>query len=316
MRPNHRLINRAAVLAVGVLALSFPGRAAFADTVIYSTGFEPSTFTTTGGVGGAGAVNGQGGFVESLTPTNGTSTAIVENSNVISGTQSLNITRTASPSANNIYVAPQTHVSQASPFEVTAQVDVKIGTIPTGTSGNGPDFGLNLYGNGGALQIGSLVVDSSDGNIYDTANGGAVDLITDGGPPNNVGGDPVALTSNSVETLKIVANFTSGAGGTVTLQYFMGAGPNNASPTLEDTQTTTGVDVNSFDFAYLWGGTSVGTPTGDAPSGDNGTNSAIFDNYSVSTDAAVPEPTSMAVIGVAGMLLSLRRSRGNAVAGN
>jgi len=296
MRPINRLINRAAVLAAaGLVALSITGRSASADTVLYSTGFETPTFTTTGSTP-AGNLNGQGGFVESLT---GTGTGVVETSNVISGAQSVNITRN---SASTLDFAPHTIVSQASPFTVTAQVDVKIPTF-SGTSGNGPNFGLDLYGNNGALEIGSLSIDSSNGNIWDTANGVSAALITDGSP------DPSPISAGSVETLKVVANFASGAGGPVTLQYFIGSGPNGAT-TLEDTETTT-VNVSSFDYAYLFGGAALG-----APSGDNGTNSGIFDNYSVSTNAAVPEPTSMAVVGVAGMLLSLRRSRRAPVAGN
>jgi hypothetical protein len=310
MRPTNRLINRAAVLAAaGLVALSITGRSAHADTVLYSTGFETPTFTTTGGSGGGGNLNGQGSFVESLT---GTGTGVVETSNVISGAQSVDITRN---SASTLDFAPHTVVSQASPFTVTAQVDVKIPTF-SGTGGNGPNFGLDLYGNNGALEIGSLSIDASNGNIWDTANGRSAALITDGANPSEgpavpggpVGGDPTPISANTVETLKIVANFASGAGGPVTLQYFIGTGPNGAT-TLEDTETTT-VNVSSFDFAYLFGGAALGAPTGD-----NGTNSGIFDNYSVSTNAAVPEPTSLAVVGVAGMLLSLRRSR-RAVSGN
>ena len=104
------------------------------------------------------------------------------------------------------------------------------------------------------------------GKCLDSANGLGTFLITDGSA-----GAPAPLAAGTWNTLKIVAAFPGGAGGPVTLTYFLNG-------TQVDTETTSGVTVNSFAFGYMW------SQEGDGAAADTA-GSAAFDNYSLTTTA-------------------------------
>jgi hypothetical protein len=286
MRRIHQIISRAAVLAAaGLVGVSMSARSASAATLV-NTGFE--NFST-------GNVDGQQGFV--INPSGViTSTANVTTSTPVEGTQALDISRTA---GGTLQTAPHTIVAQPAPFNVTVQADVAIPTFTTG-AGDGPFFGLNLIGNNGALGIGSLVIDARNGHIADsTGPSGLSDLSVGTNPPFATA--PVLTAGNTFHTLKINADFTAGQGGPVTLNYFVDG-------VQYDSVVDTG-PVNSFDFGFL-SGFGVSSPGVDA-----GASLGVFDNFSITTDAAVPEPTGLAAVAVSGILFLARRSRRSPVAG-
>ena len=84
-------------------------------------------------------------------------------------------------------------------FTIYSQVTV---TVPSGqtTGTNGPDFGLNLFGDmHGSTNLGSLVVDSANGHIYDTY-GGTLGYDLTRAVGHWLGRMPRALRSNSRST--------------------------------------------------------------------------------------------------------------------
>jgi hypothetical protein len=215
-----------------------------------------------------GAIAGQNGWVEDDGASPADSTAEVTTSvapPVRGNKQTIVINRAV---GEDIGVAPSAAITSSAPFTVTTQVEVNYKT-----TANGPFFGLNLYGNNGATEIGTFGVDATSGDIYDSATGAGFFLLSDGSS-----GSPAPLTAGTWNTFKIVASFTNGSGGPVTLNYYL----NN---TLVDTEVTSGVTLNSLNYAYVWSQQGYGSSTDTA-------GSAAFDDYSVTTTAAstLPQP--------------------------
>jgi hypothetical protein len=230
---------------------------------------SPSKLTVKTGLFKRGAIKGQNGWGEYDFVTSPVSTADVSTkvSPPTSGNKDTILINRAV--GEDIGVAPPTNVTSTTPFTVTAQVEVNYKTTV-----NGPFFGLNLYGDNGAANIGSFGVDSADGKVYDSANGSGVFLLSDGSA-----GSPAPLTAGTWNTFKIVADFASGAGGPVTLNYYL----NNANV---DTETISAGTVGSFSYAYIWSQAAFAGVAADAAG------SAAFDNYSLTTTAPSTVPAT------------------------
>jgi hypothetical protein len=287
---------RPVLAAVAALALGVSSQYAKADNLVYSTGFEPSpaspAFAT-------GAVTTQGGFVQDYSGTAGSTANVVASPSPVEGTQSLEISHAVGETTETIGVAPHTLISQAAPFTVTSQVDINYTPTGAADTNDGPFFGLNLYGNNGTLFIGSFGIDGTTGDLVDDTHGpGAFNLGSSGFGIGAYSADPWSTSGNAFETFKIVATFLGGDGDAVELDDYLNG--------VEVDSNTTSVDVNSFDYAYLYGSADDLTDTAG---------NAYFDNYSITTTAAVPEPASLALVGLAGALLCTRRSRVNRIAG-
>jgi hypothetical protein len=225
---------------------------------------------SSGDVTGAG--QGHFGF-RGTAPTNG-STASVN----LAGSGTLVVTRKA---GDNVQVAPVLNVTPSGLTIFDSQVTVQVS--PTGTGGaSGPAFGLDIFGDGGGTNVASLVVDGTTGNIYDSV-GASTFLLSDGSA-----GAPAVNTGSAV-TFAIDASYL---GGTVSLNYLV----NGISVDTES------ISSSSFYAAELFGGT--GYAAGTDPASQVGT----FSNYLV-TETAVPEPGSLAVLGLGSVLFAFRRNR-------
>jgi hypothetical protein len=290
---NGRLI----VAAAAALALGHIGSSvAMADNIAYQTGFEPTAgagnpATFNGSAAPGTNVVGQNGFLSTSNGTAGSTAGVVTSPSPREGTQSLEISHV---SGGTLAVAPHTSISSSNPFTVTTEFDLNFTAPTSSTNGTGPFFGIDLFGNNGNQFIGSFGVDAASGDLVDTISTGGT---SSSGADLSQGSAPTygPLTAASWNTLSVVASYL--ASGEVQLQFYLGT-PIPAN--LVDTETTTGDDITSFDYAYLTGG-----PGG---SGDQA-GVAYFDNYSVSTSAAIPEPASLGLVAFAGMLLVGRRSR-------
>jgi hypothetical protein len=262
----HRNIRRAALIAAAaVLTGTLSAQSARANTLYGPTSFGSPTFSS-------GNVNGQAGFGVSVTGSPGTSTATVNTS-----VPELTVTRNA---GDALLAAPTFGAyDPASTFTIDSKVTVLIPTF-TGTGGStGPAFGLDVFGDSGGTNVAGLVVDASNGEIYDSA-GGSVFTVS-----------PTVTTSvDTPVNLEVDATFS---GGTVTLNYLV----NSVSV---DTNTASAA---SFYDAAIFGG------EGFTNGGPDVSNVADFTNYSVTESSSVPEPTSLAALCVGGVLFGLRRNR-------
>jgi len=280
MRRIHQIISRAAVLAAaGLVAVSLSARTASATT-LYTTngGFDTwnDTVTSDSGSFTNGDVNSpsQGHFaLHGTLPTHG-SAAVVNTS----GGGNLVVTRNA---GDSVLDAPVLNITPSGTTIFDSKVTVQV--TPTLTGGaSGPAFGLDIFGDGGGTNVASLVVDGTTGDIYDSV-GGTQFLLSDGSM-----GAPAVNTGSAV-TFEIDATY---AGGSVSLNYLV----NGSSVDTESIASA------SFYDAAIFGG--FGYAAGTDPSSQ----AADFSNYLV-TETVVPEPGSLAAIGIGGLLFAFRRNR-------
>jgi hypothetical protein len=291
MRRIHQIISRAAVLAAaGLVAVSLSARTASATT-LYTTngGFDTwnDTVTSDSGTFTNGDVNSpsQGHFgFRGTAPTNG-STAVV---NTSSG-GSLVVTRNA---GDTVLDAPLLNITPSGTTIFDSKVTVTVPTYTTPGTDNGPIFGLDIFGDGGGTNVASLVLDSANGRIYDSVGATTFDLST-GTPPPALA---PTFAAGSAVTLEIDATYT--AGNNVSLNYLV----NGVS---YDTETAT--SASFYDAAIFGSNGYEGAPDTDNGTTDAG-NTADFSNYLV-TETVVPEPGSLAVLGVGGLLFAFRRNR-------
>jgi len=276
----HRNIRRAALIAAAaVLSGSLSAQTAHAGVLYNTTSFN--TFTNNSASGPAtgsfttGSVATQGGF--------GITGATSSTATVTTGGPDLVFSHAV---GENTLAAPTYGTfTDSNPFTVVSKVTVTIPTF-TGSGTNGPVFGLDVFGNVGAANLGSLVVDARDGEIFDSSGASVNDLST-GAPPL---AGPFA--ANTAVALEIDATFNAG---TVTLNYYV-----NNNPVPYDTETAS---ATSYYDSALFGGVGYAVGATDAAA------VADFTNYSITESTSVPEPTSLGALCVGGVLFALRRNR-------
>ncbi|MFO0789330.1 MAG: PEP-CTERM sorting domain-containing protein [Pirellulales bacterium] len=140
-----------AILAIGCTVAFAGSDSTHAAGTILSTGFEPPMVT--------GQLQGQQGWAVA---GGGTSTAIVENSVVHSGTQALQVTKTAAPNNDRRWAVPQ----NGYPTERFVVVDWDMRVAPSLSAAFGPFFGMEGYdADLSPYVLGSLGVDAATGNV-------------------------------------------------------------------------------------------------------------------------------------------------------
>jgi hypothetical protein len=250
------------------LVMELDPQSTLGDDIVKNTFSSASTVNVKTGPFKKGAIAGQNGWGIFNSVGSPASTAVVSTSvtpPTHGNKDTIVVTRAAGEA---IGVAPSAPVRSSTPFTVTAQVQVNFQT-----SANGPFFGLNLLGNNGAIQLGSFGVDAANGDVVDFANGPGSFLLSDGS-----NGAPAPLTAGTWNTFKVVADFTAGSNGPVTLTYFLNG-------TQVDTETV-GTAVISFANAEIFSQQAI--PAG----GSDAAGTAAFDNYSVTTTAPSTLPAS------------------------
>jgi hypothetical protein len=312
-RKNGRLVL-AALAGLGLAGVASQARA----SVVYSTGFAGPTFgqgagnswttnnVTVDGLNGDIAGSASGTIVAE--PSYATNTSNDYNyfgtntgpANTYPGwqgapnysTNALALTRATDGSA--VGVGPNlSYLPVNVPNTVT--VSTTVGSVPAsphytadGTGEDGPYVGLNLIGNNNQ-SIGSIGIDESTGVIWYGLGGNTNNLtqstIYDGG--TTAGGE--------YDQLQLVASF-NGTGGLTLSGYFDG------STVFSNQTVTTNGSITQLSDAYMWNGTLLTSPD------DNGSYTADFGDFEVSA-TVVPEPTTLGLVGVCGLLLAARRSR-------
>jgi len=125
----------------------------FAASTILSTGFEQPTFTT-------GNLQGQGGWV---TAGAGTSTAVVENTIVNTGSQAVQVTKAAAANSDRRWAVPVSGFPVQRFIIVDWDMRVTQASIQTGF---GPFFGVDTYdADTSPYVLGSLGVDATTGDV-------------------------------------------------------------------------------------------------------------------------------------------------------
>jgi len=210
------------------------------------------------------------------------------------------------PSTTFLGVSPtfsgQTNVVSPATTTITTEgyLSYNTPTYTTGTPDAGPYFGINLYGNTGGVNIGGLVVDASNNEIYLSNGSTLTGLYFDG--------SAATLDPAEWDQLKLVAAFTGNGVDATSISlsaYVDGVLLSlDAGGDITSEQSANDGGVASFDYAYLSGGTLGNPNASDLAANDV----ADFGNYSISA-SQVPEPMGASVIGVCGLLLAGRRTR-------
>jgi hypothetical protein len=291
MRPIHKIIRRAAVMAAAALfAGSFSAQSARATVIFDSQGFEAAAGYTVGSnvfnQPSAGLAFGSLG----TNSTSGTTHSQVAGSNAFAGSNAAQVNWTTADGFigySPFFTSPGSNPVATDGPLVTVTTEFKWETpvgVPNG--GDGPFMGIKAFGNNGAGgAIGGLGVDSATGELvrFDPING--FQTFT----------DDATLAVNTYALLTLQLNFTAHTytetvSGPVS-DTFSGSFPNS---------------ITSFYAAYMEGESTEGT--GPNQTGDPTSATAFFDNYQIN-DAAVPEPGSLALLGLSGMALLGRRTR-------
>jgi len=299
MRPIHKIIRRAAVMAAAALvAGSFSAQSARAAVIFNSQGFETSANYTVG----ANVFNQpSAGLAFGSTGTNansGTTHSQVTNSNAFAGSNAAQVNWTTADGYigySPFFTTPASNpVSVDGPL-VTITTEFKYetpsGPVVPGNTQDGPFMGIKAVGNNGATSIGGVGVDSTTGELvtFDPTLG------------FQTFADDKTLAVDTYALLTVQLNFTAHTyletvSGPVN-DTFSGSFPNS---------------VTSFYAAYMEGENAAGLGA-DSP-GDPTSATSYFDNYQITANA-VPEPGSLALLGLSGLALLGRRSRRSVIGG-
>jgi len=303
----HRTVRRVALMAAAaVLAGSLSGQSAHA-AVVYSTGF--GTFGGTDTWTNGSTTDGVDGYISGTASASIQSNPSAYTSNAFStpgtvnnpswqgapafSSQALQLVRSAGGAAG---VGPNlsslTTVNSATQNS-TVTISTYVGSVPASGTGTGPFVGLDLFGNNDAVAIGSFGIDESTGNVVYSLNGVNYTVSSQTVAPISATGE--------YDQLQLVAAFTGGNGTTAGSIQLTGYVDGN----LAFTGTSAAVgDVITFSHAYMFAGTL------DTPTDTNSAYTAYFGDYQVSQSlSAIPEPGTMTLMTVCGVLLAGRRKR-------
>jgi len=265
-------------------AVAFMAPVASAAVVYDSSGFESPKFIT-------GALANQDVAGGPWLKDGGTGTATVTTSNAFTGTQAVLVTRPAAVTGDTRWAVIKPSIPVSTGFDIfDTDVDIRVEQANFGPD-FGPAFGLEAYD---AVTtpllpklIGSLTIDATTGDV--------LYLTTKQGNPN--GGvlteTGVAISRGAYHHLKLRVDFPNG-----NYQVYV----DNA---LLKTEKFVDSGVKVFSDA------PIATFAASATSIANGTGSAYFDNYVI---ASIPEPTGVALIGLALAGFAGRRRRQTVVA--
>jgi hypothetical protein len=261
-----------------LLPLAFAGVASGSATFYNSAGFETPKFTT-------GNLDGQDGGIWIESGGAAAGTALVENVSADTGTQAVLVSRTASSAGGGDKrywpnLAPITPTPAQNLVTVTWDMNVTATAI-TGVS-TGPFFGIEAYDPNVHL-IAAAGVDATTGEILfaDPAFGGGF---------NNTAAD-TRVSLGVWNHFTLTMNFTTG-----TAQVYVNNTLDQTVPAFDSTGVTQFSDADLSTVA-----TNVEPPT------ETGT--ALFDNYTVTSTAAVPEPASLAGLVIVAGLMGVGRDR-------
>jgi len=289
--------------AVAVAALVSGGlisQRASATTVPYSTGFETTDGFATGDLSTQGAATGWYEGVGS--DTNHSSGVIETTTTYASSGQALQLNRAApyttpSVNANPVIAYSPLFANATAASGQSFSVSTEINYTATGVTASdmdggpfGPVFGIEINGPSTGVgnpnvSLGSLTVDATTGNLIVDDGSGTYDTVS---ATTLTAGDWYNLTLTVVDT----------GSGFVLDSYLNGVLVGDASNIASVNS------VSAYTQGYLFGAADSGE--------DAGAGTAYFDNYSA--EANVPEPTSMAVLGLAAIGLVGRRARRSFIA--
>jgi hypothetical protein len=243
-----------------------------------SGGFEGPRFTP-GTLTGQDAVLGP--WQQSL-PTGGTSSATVQTTTVLGGTQAVQVNRAAN--SEGFWFVPKLSTA---PQQVNVSWDMRV-THSVGPQQFGPFFGVDSYGSSGTSnRLGMLGVDATTGEILflDGLNG--LQVTTLGSP---------TVTFDAWHNFRMQLDYNGTGGGTYSVFV---------DNVLRQAGTPFFNNVGTFNFtdAPIAALAAAGAPADQAATG-----TAFFDNYTI-TATPVPEPSTIALAGVAFAGLVYRRWR-------
>lgn len=265
---------------------------------LYTTSFEPTTFTSGSTINNKGAwhtgsLNGSGGTVSG-------SSVVATNTKFHTGAQSALITAPSAVGGSFVYgyhalTYDATAAGTAPIITEEAYIWVAQQTFTSGDSG-----------------LADIEMDSTQGYALAEAgiDTGTGDLTLGAFGDPGTGGDDFFWTFSGGP----VANFGAWNKVDLTLDYTASLTAPKVGASLNGVAVdTTGLSV--YDFAVANGDVNSGVGFGDiqlyggnTTSADSGNVTAYFDDFQANTVAAVPEPASYAVFGI-GAIALLRRRR-------
>jgi len=267
-------------LVAAAVAMAVGAPVASAALVYDSGGFEAPKFTAGSNLAGQDVLGGP------WLKDPGTSTATISTVNAFTGTQDVQVTRVAGVTGDTRWsvTKPQAPSTGFNVFDVDADVRVEQASfsgLPPGNTDFGPAFGLEAYDASTTpltpKLIGSLTIDATTGDVlYQAAGTGA---LTETG---------TVVSRGAYHHLKLRVDFNTGK-----YQAYVDS-------TLLRTEPFVDLGIVAFTDA------PISTFAASATSLNTGTGTAYFDNYSINV---VPEPTGIALIGLALAGLSGRRRR-------
>jgi len=261
-------------------AVTFVAPMASAAVVYDSAGFESPRFTAGAPVQGQDDLNGP------WLKDPGTSTATVSTVNAFSGTQDVVVTRVAGATGDTRWAVskPQAPATGFNVFDIDADVRVEQATFagsPPNNTDVGPLFGLEAYDASttplSPKLIGSLTIDATTGDVLYQSTGAG--FLTETG---------TIVTRGAYHHLKLRVDFGTG-------KY---------STYVDNALVHTESFVDSGILAFTDG--PITTIAGSGTSVTSATGTAYFDNYAINV---VPEPTGVALVGIALAAFAGRRRR-------
>jgi len=290
MRSIHKTIRRAAVLAAAALvAGSLSAQSARATVIFNSNGFETANGYTVGSNLFNQPSSGPAFGSLGTNSTSGTTHSQVVASNAFAGTNAAQLNWTTADGIigySPFFTAPGNDPVSVNGPLVTITSEFKYNApvgVPNG--GDGPFMGLKAFGNNGAVLLGGVGVDLTTGELVRLDPSAGFQTFT----------DDATLAVNTYALLSVQLNFNTHT----YVESVSGPVSDSFSGSFSGTAT-------SFYAGYLDGESTNGS--GPNQTGDPTSGTGFYDNYQI-TDSAVPEPGSLALLGLSGIGMLARRSR-------